>query len=149
MDYQDITLRKAMPEDIETLISADGSAQHYTYNALTDIKGWVEEMKKCIVYVVQKGDHAVGMISVEMKSHHHAYISGLLVIPEYQGQGIGGHVMTRMMKELEDIPRVDLVTHPHNTRAIRLYLSLGFRIESWKDDYFGDGEPRLVLARVK
>jgi hypothetical protein len=28
-----------------------------------------------------------------------------------------------------------------------LYLSMGFIIESWLDNYFGDGEPRLMLVK--
>ena len=46
-----------------------------------------------------------------------------------------------------NVKRIDLVTHPHNSKIIGLYLSYGFIIEAWKDNHFGDGEPRIVLAR--
>jgi ribosomal protein S18 acetylase RimI-like enzyme len=39
------------------------------------------------------------------------------------------------------------VTHPENAGALRLYMSLGFKVESRIEDCFGDGEPRLVMAR--
>jgi ribosomal-protein-alanine N-acetyltransferase len=41
---------------------------------------------------------------------------------------------------------VELVTHPENENAIRLYSFLGFRVERRLENYFGDGEPRAVLA---
>ncbi len=33
---------------------------------------------------------------------------------------------------------MDIVTHPKNTPALKLYLKYGFKIESWKDNYYGD-----------
>jgi ribosomal protein S18 acetylase RimI-like enzyme len=39
------------------------------------------------------------------------------------------------------------VAHPENEIALGLYMSLGFEIESRQENFFGDGEPRLVLAR--
>jgi len=44
--------------------------------------------------------------------------------------------------------RIELVTHPDNP-ALKLYESLGFTVESRKENYWGDGEPRLVLAIVR
>lgn len=52
--------------------------------------------------------------------------------------------MNKILDDLEDVKRIDLVTRPQNSRAFMLYLLLGFAAESWKDNYFGDGEPRLV-----
>ena len=72
-----------------------------------------------------------------------------MVIPEFQGQGVAREVLTRLLKELKDVKRVDLVTHPDNQKALQLYQSLGFIVESRKENYFGDGEPRLILANKK
>lgn len=55
--------------------------------------------------------------------------------------------MILALKKMTKYPRIELVVHPHNNPAISLYLSLGFKIESWRDNYFGDGEPRLVLVK--
>ena len=53
-----------------------------------------------------------------------------------------------MVKELIKLvgdKAIITVTHPQNTGAIILYLEHGFKIVGWKDDYYGDGQPRLML----
>jgi [ribosomal protein S18]-alanine N-acetyltransferase len=75
------------------------------------------------------------------------YISGLVVTPPFQGRGIARKVLTMLFEQFKHFPRIDLVTHPDNTSALKLYHSLGFVTESRVENYFGDGEPRLVLAR--
>jgi ribosomal-protein-alanine N-acetyltransferase len=52
-----------------------------------------------------------------------------------------------LLEEAKGCARIDLVTHPDNAAAIALYGSLGFALESRKEDYFGDGEPRVVMQR--
>ncbi|TSC75402.1 MAG: putative acetyltransferase [Parcubacteria group bacterium Gr01-1014_33] len=146
---QNISLRRATRDDIGVLIALEKTAAHKTYAAMTDEQEWQTEMEKGTIYLIQKGDITVGNISFQIKESDHAYLSGLMILSDYQGQGIAREAMTQVMEELKDIKRVDLVTHPHNTPAIMLYLSLGFKVESWKDNYFGDGEPRIVLSYLK
>jgi ribosomal-protein-alanine N-acetyltransferase len=57
--------------------------------------------------------------------------------------------MTRFLEQCKEAPRVDLVTHPQNDIALKLYTSLGFKVESREENYFGDGEPRLVLVLAR
>jgi len=54
--------------------------------------------------------------------------------------------MSFILEQCKGTHRIDLVTHPENKNALRLYRSLGFKVESAKKIIFGDGEPRLVLA---
>lgn len=55
--------------------------------------------------------------------------------------------MSILLKKMSEYPRIELVAHPHNSPAILLYLSLGFIIESWENNYFDDGEPRLIMVK--
>jgi ribosomal protein S18 acetylase RimI-like enzyme len=75
----------------------------------------------------------------------HAYRSGLRVFshvltdltiavhPDFQGKKIGRTLFTIFLKEIvanhSDIGKVELITREGNSRAISLYLSLGFVIE--------------------
>lgn len=43
---------------------------------------------------------------------------------------------------------MELAVHPDNQIALRLYASLGFEIKSRQENYFGDGEPRLLLTSM-
>jgi len=57
----------------------------------------------------------------------------LAVHPEFQGKKIGRTIFTIFLEEVArnrpDIGKVELVTREGNLRAIKLYESLGFRIE--------------------
>jgi len=145
-----INLRKATTEDIESLVLIEKSVSGLkTYSAMVTKEEWEEELAKSKVYIIEKDDVAIGNISYEIKDDKHAHLSGFVIIPDFQGQGIGREVLVKILEELKDKERIDLVTHPHNTKAVLLYLSFGFIIESWKDNYFGDGEPRIVLSKIK
>jgi len=76
-------------------------------------------------------------------------LSGLMVKPEFQGKGIGREAMRQVLEEVSDVERIWLATHPSNTPAIKLYLSFGFIIEEKIENYFGDGEPRIIMSRKK
>jgi ribosomal-protein-alanine N-acetyltransferase len=54
--------------------------------------------------------------------------------------------MSFILEKCKGTDRIDLVTHPENKNALQLYMSLGFKVESRRENYFGDGEPRLVLV---
>jgi len=146
----DITLQKAAIEDLPTLISIEESVANLKiYSAITSEDEWREELAKSTVYIIKKENVPVGDISYEMKNDSYAHLSGFAIIPQFQGQSIGREALTLVLEELKGVKRIDLVTHPYNTPAIMLYLSFGFSIESWKDNYFGDGEPRIVLAKTQ
>lgn len=110
---------------------------------------WVEAFDNGPIYLIEKDGIVVGNISYEKKSDDHVYISGLAIDSRFQNQGIAREVLGQILESLKDIERIDLVTHPENTVALKLYQSLGFVIESRKENYYGDGEPRLVLALVR
>ena len=106
-----------------------------------------EELEKCLVYFIKINNETVGSISYEWKNQNHAYIAGLTIIPEFQGRGLAREAMVKILAEIGEIQRIDLVTHPENAKAIKLYQSLGFKIESQKENYYGDGEPRVIMAK--
>ncbi len=120
-----------------------------TYSVMTTPEEVLNELKKCTVYFIKEGAEVVGSVSYEMKGPDHAYIDGLLVTPPHQNRDIGKAAMVKVLKELKDVPLIDLVTHPDNERAVRLYESLGFSIGERIENYFGDGEPRIVMTLVR
>ncbi|HZZ98701.1 MAG TPA: N-acetyltransferase [Candidatus Saccharimonadia bacterium] len=73
-------------------------------------------------------------------------LQSIVVVPQFQGKGVGKELLSKLI-ETVDGKEIRLVTHPHNTGAIIFYLKSGFRIVGWGDNYYGDGEPRLKLAR--
>ncbi len=144
-----ISLVKATELDIEKFIELEQSvAGSKTYSPMLIEGEALEEIKNNYVRFIKVGEEIAGSVMLESKGSEHVYVSGLVVTPSFQGQGIARKVMQMVLEELKGVKRIDLVTHPENQKAIDLYTSLGFKIESRKENYFGDGEPRIVLARA-
>ena len=144
----DLTYKRATEEDVDAYIQTEKTVEgQIVYYPLVKKDEALEEIRKGTVYLITKDEVLVGNISYQIKEDGTVYISGLAVDPKYQRQGIAREALNKVLKENENAHRVELVTHPHNTPAIILYLSLGFLIEKWFDNYFGDGEPRILLAR--
>lgn len=145
-----LNLKKATGDDLEDLLALERTAEGIkTYSAMTDPEEFLSEIKNNEVFVIEKEGKIVGSIMYEIKSPEHIYLSGLVVDPRFQGQGIARQAMEIILADLTDKNRIDLVTHPENTKAINLYKSLGFVIEGQKENYFGDGESRVVMSKAK
>ncbi len=142
-----INLRKATSADIPVLLAIEKSVScSNLYSPMLEEDEWLTELRQNTVYIIEKDGVAVGNISYEEKDDDHVYISGLVVEQQFQGQGIAREALTHLLENLGAVKRIDLVTHPDNVTALKLYQSFGFISESRKENYFGDGQPRLVLA---
>ncbi len=146
LEQPKVTLEKASESDIPVLIKLEQNvAGLSTYSPMLDASEWKQELREGNVCLIREEGAAVGNFSYQHVSPDHIHISGLVIVPEYQGKGIGRTVLTEFLAKHRAVARIDLVTHPDNP-ALSLYQSFGFEIEDRKEDYFGDGEPRLVLA---
>ena len=144
-----VSLENASEADIQELIDTEKSVSGpHTYSPTLDESEWKEELKKNSVYLIKVAGRTVGNFSYEQKSPEHLYISGIVVSPEFQGRGIAKTVLTQFLNQHKEVMRIDLVTHPDNP-ALKLYQSLGFEVESRQENYWGEGEPRLVLVLSK
>jgi len=142
-----VTLERATPANIDAFIALERSVSNpKTYPGSTSEKDALDELTNTHVYFIKRDGHIVGNIAYEMKEDDHTEITGLMVDPRYQGQGIGREALESVLNKLKGIKRIELVTHPENEHALALYQSSGFHIESRVDDYYGDGQPRLVLV---
>ena len=73
-------------------------------------------------------------------------IEGITILPEYQNKGIGTYTVKNILNRHPDV-LFRLVTHPENYPAIKLYYNTGFTVVGYKENYYGDGQPRLILER--
>lgn len=100
-------------------------------------------LKGCIVYLAYDDGQPVGVLAYEIKGNE-VEVKQVLVHPSRQGKGIGSCLVGKLIDDTAD-KHIWLVTHPKNTAAIITYLKNGFEITQWKDNYYGDGQPRLIL----
>ena len=109
-------------------------------------KEWEEELEKSTVYYVKKNGYVVGAAWYKKKSDTEVHMRGLTITPRFQREGIGREVLTILLKELKDVQRIDLVVHPDDVVVLKLCRSLGFVLESQKENYSSDSKLRLILV---
>jgi len=142
-----VSLHLATIFDIPFLVQLEKSvSKTHVYSAMLKESEWRESMEKGAVYLIEYDSQSVGSVSLEQKTASHVHIGGLVISPEFQGRGIGKSVLVCLLERLCEVKRIDLVTHPDNHVALAVYQLLGFAVESRVENYFGDGEPRLILA---
>ncbi len=145
-----ISLQKAEEKDIPDLIEVEkklGGSKMYSV-AITE-KDWREEFDKenSVVYLILKDGKAVGDVSYEIKINGSAMITGLAIDPDFQSMGIGRETINLVLEDLKGIKAIELATHPDNKKAIKLYSSFGFVAKRRIENYFGDGEPRILMVK--
>jgi ribosomal protein S18 acetylase RimI-like enzyme len=147
---KNIILQRATEKDVEDFLAVEKTAVgKKTYSCIVDEKKAKEEIEKKVVYLIKADGEIVGSIEYGTENDGSAYCCGLVVKTEFQGQGIAREAVRQLLEIIGADKKVHLVTHPHNIPAIKIYLSFGFVIEGWKENYFGDGEPRIVMVRQK
>lgn len=145
-----ITFQIATTDDAEMLVGLEQKVDETRlYGAPLDIEGAREEIRKNVFYFIRFGDTVVGTAAYRVRPDNSAYISNVAISPSYRGQGIARAAMTFILDKIQTAKRIELVTHPENFIALKSYTSLGFEVEGRKENYYGDGQPRLILAKTR
>lgn len=78
------------------------------------------------------------------------WILSLAIAPKHRRLGLGRRLTRTALSRLgdHDVGLVRLTVHPDNTAAINLYTDLGFVVTAEEDDYFGNGESRLLMQNA-
>ena len=143
----DIEFLRATAKDAETFIALqERSTDLKLYGPIGVLEQALQEINESALYLLRIRENVVGSVAYRIRPDESVYISNVVVAPEHRRQGLARSAILFVFEQNKNAPRFDLVTHPENEQALRLYLSLGFKIDSRHENYFGDGEPRLVLA---
>jgi ribosomal-protein-alanine N-acetyltransferase len=144
-----MVIKKADLKEIgEDLFYIDNAAFNRDFDLKSrSVKEETDYLQNSEIYVAYEGVKTIGFIAYEDKQDSVEIIS-LAVIPEYQKKGIGKLLLNQILDGLKG-RKIHLVTHPRNTPAIILYLKLGFEIYGLKENYYGDGQPRLLLKNYR
>lgn len=142
-----ISLKRAILKNYKEVAKIEKMANSRMYSARTTEKEIKKFIKRDFVFLIKNKSIILGLVSFEVLKKKIAHCNGLIIYPKFRGKGFGKKAMFLVLKKMCKYPRVELAVHPRNNPAISLYLSLGFIIESWQDNYFGDGEPRLLMVK--
>ncbi len=144
-----MTIQKAdIEKDAQILFELDNRAFNRAFDLPSrNIQEQKDYLRGSEVYIFYKDRQPVGFFAYK-KDDNKVEIKSIVVVPEEQGKGIGKKMMQKLFELLPNI-QMTLVTHPKNRSAIVYYLKSGFEIYGWKENYYGDGEPRLLLKLVR
>ena len=112
------------------------------------IKQFYDFMRQMMLVAVNEQNEVIGYTLGGMNSEEQiGWILSLATRQNYQGQGIGRSITEEILDVLRSKGAKDihLTAHPENKPAIQLYNKLGFETVEEVQDYYGDGEPRLVM----
>ncbi|KKT72744.1 MAG: hypothetical protein UW69_C0082G0003 [Microgenomates group bacterium GW2011_GWA2_44_7] len=106
----------------------------------------VEYLKDCQTFIYFEDNNPVGFYCYSQDNDGLVILKGVGVIPGHQNKGVGRKLMDNFLSRIEG-KKSSLVVHPKNSGAIILYLKCGYKINGWKENYYGDDQPRLLLER--
>ncbi|HLI67631.1 MAG TPA: GNAT family N-acetyltransferase [Caulobacteraceae bacterium] len=139
---------RATPADAARLAAHERRvADPRLYGPPLDHDACAREIAHNVFYFVEVDGALVATAAWKRREDGSAYLSNIAVHPDFRRCGVGRAAALFLLAEAKGCARVDLVTHPDNAAAMALYGSLGFAVESRKEDHFGDGEPRVVMVK--
>jgi len=98
IEKEPVHLRHADETDIPLLIDLGKNVASRLFHPLLEEEGWRKEIETNVVYLIEKGDSAVGRISYEFKGPKHVEINGVVVDPQFQGQGVARAALLKYCK---------------------------------------------------
>lgn len=85
-----------------------------------------EEFEPAAYQIVEVAGQSAGTLITKHRSDH-LYLSGIYLLPEHQGQGIGSHLLTSLLTESQSQGKqIHLRVLKVNSKARHLYESMGF-----------------------
>lgn len=144
----DILLKKAGAKDwkeVEFFEKNAACKYYFPINWEDNIK---EFLKHSYVYFIVFQEKTVGLISYKFEDDGFVYINGFNVLPEHRRKGIATETLKKIMWIFECQKKFRMVVHPDNKPVIILYMKQNFVIKWWKNNYFGDWQPRLLIETV-
>lgn len=103
------------------------------------------------VFVIKENDVVVGEVQymLDWDKPGLAYLIGVAIAGEVRGKGIGTELLTKSIKSLFDdkVTTIELTVEADNLAAIRVYKEkLGFEVTDFRENEYGPGQDRLVMA---
>ena len=142
---KNMELKPLFVQDWKLVEELEKGSENVFFCSCNGEEGFKKYLVESRVFAVMKEGVAIGTISYKDEGEN-ILINGLTVLPEYRGQGIAQESMKKLMTTLGN-KNCSLVVHPENTPALLIYLHIGFVIKEWRDNFFGNNQPRLYLVK--
>jgi ribosomal protein S18 acetylase RimI-like enzyme len=142
-------LKRAVATDVDLVVGfEDAVTNKKLYGKPLDRAAALSEIDANEYYLQLSDGRLIATGALRRRRDSSAYLSNIAVHPTARRNGIARAMMGHLLSLCDGAPSIDLAVHPENNAARTLYGSLGFVPTHAHEDFFGDGEPRLILQYV-
>ena len=121
----------------ETSVSLDDVLHLYQAVGWTNYTNQPQMLSQALThslatYLARDGEEVVGLVRLIGDGFSSVFVQDLIVLPTYQRQGIGSHLMKKSLADYKAAYQVQLVTE-ETEKTLVFYRSLGFETLSTYD----------------
>jgi ribosomal protein S18 acetylase RimI-like enzyme len=139
-------LKRAAANDVDAIVAFESLVMNKKlYGKPLDHAAAKAEIDTNEYYLRLNKGHIVATGALRRREDGSTYLSNIAVHPEARRKGIARAMMRHLLSLCSAAPSLDLAVHPDNQAARALYVSLGFSPTEIRENFFGDGEPRLIM----
>ena len=114
----------------ETSVSLDDVLHLYQAVGWTNYTNQPQMLSQALshslaTYLARDGEEVVGLVRLIGDGFSSVFVQDLIVLPTYQRQGIGSHLMKKSLADYKDTYQVQLATE-QTEKNMKFYRSLGF-----------------------
>jgi ribosomal protein S18 acetylase RimI-like enzyme len=143
-----MNLKRADEADVDDIVQFEAAVMNEKlYGKPLDHAAVQSEISINRYYLDTRNGRIVATGAFRLRDDASAYVSSIAVRPELRRQGLARAMMMHLISCCGDAQSIDLAVHPENRPALTLYASLGFVPIRCQENFFGDGEPRLIMER--
>ena len=141
-------LKRADASDVDLVVAFEAQVMdRRLYGNPLDRDAARSEITANAYYLHLQDGRLIATGATRWRNNGSAYLSNIAVHPEMRRRGLARAMMRHLLSCCDEAPSIDLAVHPDNRAAIGLYASFGFAPTQCQEDYFGDGEPRVIMVR--
>lgn len=132
----ELVIRRTILEEAEEILSVQKKAFKDDLEKYKDfdtnpgnepIKRLLYKIKKNIHYTVLINDTIIGAAEIRIYQEVECYINRIFLLPNYQGQGLGTHIMNYFEKNYPNVKKWTLCSPHKNYSSHIFYEKLGYK----------------------
>ncbi|GKQ42147.1 ribosomal-protein-alanine acetyltransferase [Companilactobacillus sp. RD055328] len=148
-DGLSLDITTASIHDLDEVMTLQ-SAVYLDYQPWTRQTYMYELTRRSHIYLLVKtNDQIIAILGISTKNIQEAHITNISVLPSFQNKGLGHLLLDICFKLVReaDFSKLTLEVDAQNTRAIKLYKSLGFYETKSIKNYYDNGHDGLELCK--
>ena len=139
-------LKRAMATDVDLVVAFESEVMNERlYGKPLDHPAAKSEIETNEYFLYLSEGRVVATGALRRREDGSAYLSNIAVHPNVRRKGFARAMMSHLQSLSDGAPSIDLAVHPENQAALALYVSQGFTPKHIRENFFGDGEPRIVM----